>query len=336
MRDIGVLGLAAILALLSMACDCTQRGPRREPAERTVQARELVERSVLVDGARRSYHLHLPKGWDGKTALPLLMMLHGGGGTGTIAMEETAWADKADRESFLAVFPTATPPDPRRRPRFSTNPPVWNDGSGRYHAGERDIADVAYLSAVLDDVLAAHPVDERRIYVTGFSNGASMTFRFGLERSSRLAAIAPVAGAFWARGDKLEHPLPMLYLTGTADPMNPLDGGVPRFAKTGREHGGRAKPPVAASVRRWSDLLGCPTEPTIRRAAGVERRTFAPCRGGAEIELVLVEGTGHVWPGGRTKLPEWMVGADSGKLDATAEIWRFFAKHSRPPARDAR
>jgi len=39
------------------------------------------------------------------------MMLHGGGATGEIAMQETAWAEKADDESFFAVFTAATRPD---------------------------------------------------------------------------------------------------------------------------------------------------------------------------------------------------------------------------------
>jgi polyhydroxybutyrate depolymerase len=122
----------------------------------------------------------------------------------------------------------------------------------------------------------------------------------------------------------------MLYVTGTSDTMNPLDGGLPKFAKTRRKIGGRAKPPVAEFVKRWADLLACPTSPLIEKKAGVERRRFGPCRGGTEVELVLVDGTGHVWPGGRNKAPEWMMGPDSGTLDATAEIWRFFEKHPRP------
>jgi polyhydroxybutyrate depolymerase len=119
--------MVATCAIVSMACD-RSRGEK---------AKGLTERSVQVEGEERAYQLHVPKGWDGQTALPLVMMLHGGGATGAIAMEETRWAETADAESFLAVFPTATTPDPNRPPRFSTNPPGWNDGSGRLHAGKR-------------------------------------------------------------------------------------------------------------------------------------------------------------------------------------------------------
>jgi len=113
--------------------------------------------------------------------VPVVIMLHGGGGTGKAAATETGWGVKADEVGFLAVFPDAMPPDPTKRSSFGRNPQLWNDGSERFYAGLKAVDDIGFLNAMLDDLLARFTVDPRRIYVVGFSNGASMSFRIGAE-----------------------------------------------------------------------------------------------------------------------------------------------------------
>jgi polyhydroxybutyrate depolymerase len=289
----------------------------------------LHERTVDVNKNKRKYLLYVPKLYDGKKAVPVVMMLHGGGGTGKAAMEETGWDKKAEKERFLAVFPTATRPDPKKPPKFSTNSPTWNDGSGRFHAGKKNVPDVKYLIAVLDDIASSCSIDDKRIYVTGFSNGASMTFRAGAELSDRIAAIAPLAGAFWLKDVKLKRAVPALYITGTADTLNPLRGGFPRMAKGRRGIGGRKKPPVKDSISRWASLLDCDEKPKeTSEKDGVKRVVYGSSGKQAEVVFITVEGMGHVWPGGNNKLPEWMVGSDPKKFNAADVVWKFFKKHS--------
>ena len=145
------------------------------------------ECTLTVQGVERHFLVHVPPQAGAKTPLPVVLMLHGGGGTGKGALAETGWDRKADEAGFLAVFPDATRPAPEKPARFGSNSQVWNDGSGRFHAGEQNVDDVACLNAILDDLCAHYPVDPRRIFVTGFSNGASMAFRAGAELSKRVA-----------------------------------------------------------------------------------------------------------------------------------------------------
>jgi polyhydroxybutyrate depolymerase len=183
---------------------------------------------IQVGGLERRYIVHVPPGYDGSKPGPVILMFHGGGGTAQGAMRETRWAAKADKEGFLAVFPEGTRPDPSQPARFAGNPQTWNDGSSRLNVGaaERKVDDDGFVRALLDDLAARFAVDTRRIFVTGFSNGASMSFRIGRELANRVAAIAPVAGADWAdEPPKPVRPVPLLYITGTADPLNPIDGG---------------------------------------------------------------------------------------------------------------
>lgn len=283
--------------------------------------------TIRAAGLERHYLVHVPKS-GAATPLPVVVMLHGGGGTSRGAATETGWSAKADEAGFLAVFPDAMPPDPSRPGQFRTNPQLWNDGSDRFYRGQKAPDDVAFIDAMLDDLASRFPVDKRRIYATGFSNGASMSFRIGLELSHRFAAIAPVAGALWLVPGTLKHPVPMLYITGTADPLNLIEGGIPKLMNGAYDPvRAKAKPPVKESVHKWARALGIPTVPrSATDADGIRTETYGPV---GEVVYIAIEGMGHHWPGGRSLLPESMVGSWSGKVRATDAAWDFFRRHAR-------
>ncbi len=289
--------------------------------------------TLEIGGLKRRYIVHVPSAYDGTKALPVVIMFHGGGGTARGAMRETGWAQKADKENFFAVFPEATPPDPSKPSRFGTNGQTWNDGSGGFHAGEKNIPDVAFINAMIDDLIARFGVDRRRIYATGFSNGASMTFRVGVEMSARIAAIAPVAGSLWLKQPKLERPVSFYYISGDADPLNPLEGGRPRTA-TGaplRAAISRVKPPARESVSTWAHALGCQTEPkSVSAPPGITTIIYAGGRDASEARYTVIKGQGHIWPGGKDLLPESMVGKPTDNFKATDAIWEFFQQHPQP------
>ena len=281
--------------------------------------------AVRVGDLERHYTVHIPPRYENRRSIPVVMMFHGAGGTAKGAIRQTGWTAKADEAGFLVVFPEATPPDPRKPARFRGNPQIWNDGSGRGHAGRRNIDDVGFVSALIDDLASRFAVDPERIYVTGFSNGASMAFRLGAELSSRIAAIAPASGHLWLKEPRLERPVPLIYIIGTEDPLNPLEGGevsAPRGRARSR------KPPVRDSVLAWAKLDGCRLEPAVLYDKDeVKGIAYAPCNGGSEVLFYTIEGMGHTWPGGKSRLPEWMVGKTSDKIKATDLIWEFFEKH---------
>lgn len=246
-------------------------------------------------------------------------------------MWETEWAMKAEKKGFLVVFPNAMSRDPAQPSSFARNPQLWNDGSDRFYPGQKAPDDVGFIAAMLDDLSARFEVDERRVFVTGFSNGASMSFRVGAELSDRIAAIAPVAGALWFDPPQFRHPVPMCYITGTADPLNLIEGGVPKLAAGASDRvRAKPKPPVRDSILKWAKALGCPaTTPSTSDAHGVRTETYSACMGAAEIVYIAVDGLGHTWAGGRSLLPESMVGKTSNSIRATDVIWEFFEKHAR-------
>ena len=319
-----VIMLLLLLCLLGGGCSAKELMPESAPRE---PGRHKM--SLKVDGLERSFIVHLPAGYDGKKSLPLVLMLHGGGGNAKATMWETGWADKADSAGFIAVFPNAAARNPNRRSSFALNPQLWNDGSERFYPDQKAVDDVHFLELLLDALAQSFAIDGKRVYLSGFSNGASMSFLAAARLPHKIAAIAPVAGACWINPGILKPPVPMLYMTGSDDPLNLIDGGAPRLA-SGNSDAVRAKPkpPVMVSILKWVTALGLPTTPLASSSRqGVATMSYG--EGAVEVRYVTVAGMGHTWAGGRSLLPESMVGATSDRINATDYIWAFFQQHSR-------
>lgn len=285
---------------------------------------------IYVDsgGMQRRYVLHVPPSYNGARAWPLLLMLDGRGGTPWTAMKITGWSRKAGACGFLVAYPEAMRLRPAEPMHFLTNPQMWNAGRGGSDAERHGPDDAQFLRDAIADIRAKFNVDAGRIFMAGFSNGASMTFRFALEDPETIAAIACLSGHFRSAGLALREPIPLVYFFGEADPLSPIHGGEVALPWGGRE----SRPSAQASVRAWVGLLGLDPEPAAGTSeAGVSKLVFGPRDDGAEVHYYSIAGMGHVWPGGHRLLPESIAGAESRALIANDVIWDFFA--ARPKRR---
>jgi polyhydroxybutyrate depolymerase len=285
-------------------------------------------REVLVarpEGTRRAL-LREPAGPGADGRRPAVLLLHGAGGTATLAMGNTGWTGVADREGLLLVYPEGTRRDPKAPPAFLQNPQAWNDGSGRGHTAKSGVDDVGFLAALIDALLGSHRVDPARLYLAGFSNGASMTFRAGAELAGRLAAIGPVAGHCWVSPPAADTPVPALMIYGGVDPLNPVDGGEVKTPWGTVEY----HPPVLQSFDRWRTFNGCGGAPApLARETGIREFRATGCPASAEVRCLIVDDLGHHWPGGPRLLPPWVAGPASTRLDGAAALWGFFRTHAR-------
>jgi len=303
--------------------------PSIQPVPAPGNHHESLDVGVGTQKLTRTFIVHVPPGFDGKAKVPVVIMLHGSGGSGEDAIAVTGWDVKSDREGFIAVFPDGIPPNPSLPARFGTNPRRWNDGSGDPGAsGADNVDDLGFISALIDFLEARYAADPARIFCAGFSNGASMAFSVGLNLSNRIAAIAPVSGHLWSRENRLAYPVPLLFIIGTKDPLNPIDGGNVKLPGGKIEY----RPPIEDSLKEWERMLVCGPEVQTARGNGVIQITYDECDKGGEVEYYRVRGLGHIWPGGRSQLPEELVGKPSDNLNATDVIWDFFKAHPRTPA----
>jgi polyhydroxybutyrate depolymerase len=272
-----------------------------------------------VGGLTRSWLLHRPAGHDPKEPVPLVVVLHGGGGNGAGMVRISGFSEAADREGFLVVYPDGTGP-------FEDRVLTWNAGNCCGYALEHGIDDVAFLDALLDRLQADFSIDESRIYVTGLSNGAMMAYRAACELSERIAAIAPVAGAMEPARCSPERPVSVAAFHGTADEHVLYEGGPP-IESADRRHP-RVDAPVREAVSFWVGRNACAETSRREERGAVAVETWSPCREGTAVRLTAINGLGHAWPGGR----KWAPWADDPgrEIDATAAMWAFFREHPRP------
>lgn len=292
-------------------------------AERTAQAVAEGQTgdfryTMLHRGRERWYEIHVPPSYKAGTPSPLVLNLHGGAGNPTQQRDDSGMNRVADEHGFLVVYPAGSG-------RFKERMLTWNIGEGDTYAVENNIDDIGFLRAVIDEVSRNFSVDPKRVYATGFSQGAFMSYRLACEMSDRIAAIAPVSGVLLGDAGRCRpgRPVPIIHFHGKLDPNVAYDGGVGEKA-----HDKIARRSVNDTIAFWLEKNGIAAKPTRedRRGKAV-MRAYGPAPNGAEIVLWTLEDGGHTWPGGESSLPERMVGAVNKDIDASALIWDFFRRH---------
>lgn len=285
--------------------------------------------SITWDGLERTYLIYIPSSWNKIKSMPLVIALHGGGGTGKrmVKLTQGGFNTLADKEGFIVVYPDGIEKH-------------WNDGRGEDETGWRahieNIDDVGFISALIVHLANEYNINKKRIFVTGISNGAKMTFRLACELTDKIAAIAPVAGSMiedMSVYPKPSKPLPVLVIHGTEDPLVPWTGGD---IQLGRRKFGRVIS-VSETVKFWVNHNNCYSSPLIsyepdkdpRDGTRVRKEVYDGCKDNTEVILYAIEGGGHTWPGGWQYLSERIVGKTSRDIDANEVIWNFFKKHAR-------
>ncbi len=178
--------------------------------------------SMEFGGQERHWLVRVPASYDGLRAVPLVVRLHAAGGHFN-STEEHGWFDVSDAAGFIVVLPNGSLPSGTGG-GLKWNIYSWTEGPD----------DVGFLVAVIERVRQQLRVDARRIYMTGHSNGASMTNTFAFAHADLLAAIAPAQGA-WITALGLDPlavapqpavPLPVWIWRGETE--NELVGAQPR------------------------------------------------------------------------------------------------------------
>ena len=284
----------------------------------------LEHRELSVNGVSRRYELHLPVPFPEGRPVPLVVILHGGGGSGGNAARQTGFAAEADRGGFIAVFPDGSGrPRPLLKLLGKDGLLTWNAGDCCGYAVEHGVDDVAFIRALVARLRADYPVDPRRIYATGLSNGGMMAYRLACEVSDLFAAVGPVAAVQLLPECRPRDPISVIHIHGTADENVPMAGGEGRRALVPG-----VRPPVAETIRFWAAQNGCspmPSESQVGPHLRLER--YGGCRRHTAVAYYQVEGGGHAWPGG-DRISR-LLDAPDPTVPATRLLWKFFAAHPK-------
>jgi polyhydroxybutyrate depolymerase len=284
------------------------------------------QRTLGVGTAQRGYYIHAPANLPQNASL--VIMLHGAGGNGKHAAESYGWVSKADEARFLLIAPDASTALPNKEANFLRNPRAWNDSSGRGGPNITSSDDIGFLRTLIDEASRQYGIDRKRVYVTGFSSGSSMTQRVGVDMTSEIAAIAPVAGYLSARAPTLARGMPVIYILGDADPLAPYKGGAVQYPWGNRVD---FMEPAGLIPARWAGFNACPESAASRPYEGVRLERWRNCRDGVEVAFYTIEGMGHHWPGSeRGPLMERNSGPSKNPFRAVDLIWDFFRRWSLP------
>ena len=285
--------MRSVVTAIVLMCAAAPAFAQNRPADSAACDRPHapgVAMQQLTSGQRpRMYRLFVPPGYDGHQRLPLVLDLHGSGGSSAGQARNSGLETLSASEHFIVATLDAV--DAR------WNVPVQQ--------GRPD--DVAYVSDVIDHVAARVCTDDSRIYATGFSGGARMTSLLGCRLGSRLAAIAPVSGLRTPAQQCTGRPMPVLTFHGLADPQNTYDGHI-------ADRGGEWIESVPEALAGWARRDSCKGDAVLDDPSGpLSTLRYDGCADGAEVRMIRIDGLGHTWT--------------HREVDTTAVMWQFFKSH---------
>jgi polyhydroxybutyrate depolymerase len=288
-------------------------------------AGEFGHTTLEVDKQARTLHWYKPESF--KQGAPVIFVLHGSRGSGEQIRAASGYEFDllAERYGFMVVYPDG----------YQNH---WNDcrRSADYSANRENIDDVAFFKAMIEYLSAEAQIDNKRVFVTGISNGGHMAYRLALEVPDLFLAHAPIAANLPVDRnldcEKSGQPVSMAIFNGTADPVNPFEGGVVEIL------GNTSRGKVLSTWETagyWVGLTGSPRVESSREFSeldGLTQTSVSEQRwvgeGGKQVGLYTLSGSGHVIPSKIARFPR-ILGEGAGDISGPEEVVGFFL--SLPP-----
>jgi polyhydroxybutyrate depolymerase len=227
--------------------------------------------TIQVGGKSRTYVLHVPSGYTGKTAVPLLVDFHPHGSTGPDWQTASPYPSVVDSEGVISAFPSAVGD--------------WNVGP----CCSDGVDDVEFAKQLVTEVKGIGCIDVKRIYAAGFSMGGGMTNYVACNAADVFAAFAPASFDLLQENVAQCHParpIAVVSFRGTADPLVPYDGGLSNLVRPITFLG------AVNTMKKWAELSNC-TGSAADLGNGCQGYATSQCKGGVEVILCTKQGGGH-------------------------------------------
>jgi polyhydroxybutyrate depolymerase len=301
-----IFGLLVLIVLVSTSCVFGQRVRVKSNA---------ISKTINVNGIERSFRVFVPTNLPKDTKLSLVFVFHGGKSDAINMENYSKFSDIAEREKFIAVYPEG----------INKN---WNDG--------REISqtdDLAFVKAMLDSFIKEYNIDEKRIFSTGISNGGFFSNYIAAHLSDKFAAIAPVVGGIaepFAPKFNPKEPISVFVIQGTADPINPYNGGEVA-GNRGRTISTEKTIELWKKHNQTESVSINSTLPDTDKSDGctVETYLWKNGKNGTEVKFFKEIGGGHSMAGKQQYLPKLIIGNVCKDYDAAEAIWDFFKTHPK-------
>ncbi|MEM7067444.1 MAG: polyhydroxybutyrate depolymerase [Pseudomonadota bacterium] len=161
----------------------------------------------------RKYHVLPPDNWDGTTPLPVLLYFHGWGRQGHVPVNHKHVGGATRKAGVLLVAPNG----------LGKTWDFWQPGS----------RDTNFAKEVIADVEKTYPIDRSRLFVSGYSWGSSMAWRFACEAGNHVSVLLGISGTFYDQTEVCETgPVSVRHVHGTTDTVMDFPYG-PNGEETG-------------------------------------------------------------------------------------------------------
>jgi polyhydroxybutyrate depolymerase len=287
---------------------------------------QIKQGEITHDGYNRTWLTYIPKNYSKAKAYPLVIALHGGGGTAKQLMNSTKkrFNTLADTEGFIVVYPQGVKKS-------------WNDNNKRDQNGfarKENIDDVGFIGKMISKLQSKYNINSDAVFACGISNGGLMSQTLAMELSEKIKVVGMVAATFGKdEVDKVTaaSPFSILFIHGTKDPIIPYtEGDITVFKKTRGHVLG-----IEKSIAYMCSLNGNSLEPIVTKLANVSVKDnmtsehlkyLNPENQSLKVELIKVINGGHSWPGAKKKkrLLKKITGATTQDFNACNKLWEFF------------
>lgn len=272
--------------------------------------------SIPWDGLNRMYHIHIPKTYSAKTATPLLLAFHGGGGDMDYMARDEYYGliTKSEKAGFILIFPNGY--SKLQSGKFAT----WNAGNCCGDARDKRIDDVGFIRQIITNTKKQINIDATKIFATGMSNGGMMSHRLACEMADTFKAIATVAGTDNTTSCAPSRPVSVLHIHAINDTHVLFNGGAGKdsFRDISKVTEFTSVP---ETIHRWQNRNQCTKSPQrVLSVAGAYCDLFDECANGTKVKLCVTETGAHSWPGGHKPRGE----APSQAISANDIMWDFF------------
>lgn len=292
------LAPALLLGLLSLACGASGSANSANASQSCNSADSPRSVDIRHGGLGRSYTVHLHPKID---KAPLIIGLHGGWGDGEVFAKQSGLPERARAAGYSTVFPDG-------------HLKAWNAGRCCALPARNNIDDVGFIKAVVADLVDRGCADPKRVYATGFSNGAMMAHRLACEAPALLGGIAPVAGGLMVDNCPATQAMPALLIQGMEDQRIPWEGGV---------YDEIYRPAMRTVASALAARNACSSAAPQDYSQGPAQCSRYACDQSAPVTSCGLSGVGHQWPGGRSYFPR-LLGGNTRKWSATERILEFF------------
>ena len=238
--------------------------------------------TILHNGITREYILYVPEIYSDNVPVPLLINFHGGGGTATGQMYVADMRPIADTANFILVYPQGLELD--------------NGGSSHWNSmlvsdsNKSSVDDFGFIDALIGDLMLTYNIDSTRLYATGFSNGADMSFTLGCYLQNKIAAVAPVSGLMLNNPNSsctLSSPPGIMIVHGTSDSSRPI-GGIEGYYAS-----------INETIEFWASQNGMLLNPSITNYTSggltIELHLYSDQENTICIEYYKVINGNHIW-----------------------------------------